>query len=539
MKFAKDKSLRTLASSAMIATYTTRLSLGRLLTFCVAVALLSCNKEVTELTKVPYTPSDLDVKAGSWKTYLLSAPDAVTVPAPAAPTSPEYKAELAALRQRTATLSLDQQQSVEYWGAGAVYRWHEIARTLCAKYNIAPAARADGTYPVPNADSTLRNPNYYPVFPFANPPYSARALSYLAVAQYDALVATWHYKYLYKRSAPTRYDTGLSSLLPVSELPSYPSEDAAVAAASFTVLVAMFPAERSFLQSQLEAHQAARLLAAANVPSDLAAGDALGKNVGAQALARARTDGMSAANNQALTKTMIADAQQRGLTQVWLSQELPARPPLLPTFGLVQPWNFDKAVTPTLRPSPPPAVGSEAFQKDLNELLDIAQKQTRAQARIANYWSDGPGSYTPPGHWNRRAADLCYAHQYSEVRTARTLALVSTALMDAGISCWDAKYYYYYPRPNQMSSRIKTSVGLPNFPSYTSGHSTFSAAAATVLSYIFPQEATEFSALAKEASESRIYGLIHYRFDCETGLEVGKKVGNYAVTRGRNDGSGL
>jgi membrane-associated phospholipid phosphatase len=119
------------------------------------------------------------------------------------------------------------------------------------------------------------------------------------------------------------------------------------------------------------------------------------------------------------------------------------------------------------------------------------------------------------------------------------MALVGTALMDAGVCCWDVKYYYFYPRPYQIDASIKTVVGLPNFPAYTSGHSTFSAAAATVLGYIFPEESVSLEAKAKEASESRVYGGIHYRFDCEVGLRCGKNIGSYAVLRGQQDGSGL
>jgi hypothetical protein len=110
-------------------------------------------------------------------------------------------------------------------------------------------------------------------------------------------------------------------------------------------------------------------------------------------------------------------------------------------------------------------------------------------------------------------------------------------MMDAGIACWDTKYYYYTPRPQQFG--VKTSVGLPNFPSYTSGHSTFSSAAATVLSSIFPDKANTFDAQAKEASNSRVYGMIHYRVDCDMGLVHGKKIGDFAIARGKADGSGL
>jgi membrane-associated phospholipid phosphatase len=88
-----------------------------------------------------------------------------------------------------------------------------------------------------------------------------------------------------------------------------------------------------------------------------------------------------------------------------------------------------------------------------------------------------------------------------------------------------------------MDPSIKTNTGVPNFPAYISGHSTFSAAAATVLSYINASRANAYDAMAKEASVSRLYGAIHYRSDCEVGLIQGKKVGDFAVARGKTDGA--
>lgn len=117
------------------------------------------------------------------------------------------------------------------------------------------------------------------------------------------------------------------------------------------------------------------------------------------------------------------------------------------------------------------------------------------------------------------------------------LAYLNTAMEDAGISCWDTKYYYMFPRPPQLNANINTLFMLPNFPSYTSGHSTFSAAASTVLSYFFPSDASVFENWAKEASDSRIYARIHFRFDCETGLEVGNEIGGYAVAAAMSDGA--
>ncbi|GAB3950734.1 hypothetical protein GCM10028805_29370 [Spirosoma harenae] len=498
-----------------------------------SAAFISCDKSISEPQRVGYTPASVDEKAGTWKTYVLTAPTDVTVATPTTTASSQYVAELADLKAKSASLTQEQQEAVVYWGAGAVYRWNEIARELCARYNIPPASTPDGKYPVPDAANPLADPK----FPFANPPYSSRALAYLSVAQYDALVAAWSYKYKFNRAAPSKTDATIRVALPVSALPSYPSEDAVVAAASAVVLKAMFPGEVPFLDAKLAEHQNSRLWAGMNVSSDIAAGVDLGNQVAAKVMGRARTDGMSAANNQAVTAGMIQAAKERGLTEVWVSQETPARPPMLPNFGAVTTWNFDKATLLQIRPTPPPALNDANYEKDMSELRGINKSQTREQARIANYWADGPGSYTPPGHWHRTAANAANDAKYSEVRMARTLALVGTALMDAAIGCWDAKYFYYYPRPQQFG--MKTSVGLPNFPSYPSGHSTFSAAAATVLSSIFPDKAKDFNDQAADASTSRVYGLIHYRFDSNGGLDHGNKIGAYAVARGKADGSGL
>ncbi|WP_431242174.1 phosphatase PAP2 family protein [Flavobacterium sp. P21] len=105
------------------------------------------------------------------------------------------------------------------------------------------------------------------------------------------------------------------------------------------------------------------------------------------------------------------------------------------------------------------------------------------------------------------------------------------------ISCWDAKYVYFNPRPCQMDPSIKTTTGVPNFPAYVSGHSTFSVAASTVLSHFVPAKKTEYEAMALEASNSRMYGAIHYRSDCEKGLTLGKKVAGFALARAMADGA--
>ena len=163
--------------------------------------------------------------------------------------------------------------------------------------------------------------------------------------------------------------------------------------------------------------------------------------------------------------------------------------------------------------------------EELAEVKHTVDNLTREQLAIAYRWNDGVGTYTPPGHWNDIAAEYIRDARMSEVRAARVFAILNMTMHDAGVACWDAKFLYFNPRPFQLYPSIKTVIGLPNFPSYPSGHSTFSASAATVLSYFFPDAASEYETMAEEAAISRLYGGIHYRTAIEVGIEQGKAIG--------------
>jgi hypothetical protein len=121
-------------------------------------------------------------------------------------------------------------------------------------------------------------------------------------------------------------------------------------------------------------------------------------------------------------------------------------------------------------------------------------------------------------------------YSLDEKRSIQVFALLNMALMDAGIGCWDAKYTYWLIRPSQADPAVTTPVGLPNFPSYVSGHATFSGAAATLLGAVFPSASRDLQTMAEEAAMSRLYGGIHYRFDNEEGLKLGRRIGALAVT---------
>lgn len=495
----------------------------------------SCSKEVDPIPeRAPYAYGSLDPNGGSWRPILLSSASELALEAPLPVNSAEYQAELAALKSASAALRPDQEEAVQFWGANALVRWNEIARELAAKYNLPPAANPDGTYPAPSA----QNPGVYPYFPFANPPYASRMFAYWSAAQFDALIAAWHYKYTYQRPAPYLTDPTIIARLPENTLPSYPSEDAVMAAVSQKILTAMFPLEADYIQKQAEEHLNSRRWAGVNTDSDLAAGKALGEAVAAKFLARASTDGMkNVLGNAAIQDSMRQAAENTFGWSAWHSLEGPPRPGMLMLFGWVKPWCIPNVAS--VRPPVPPAVGSDVFNAQVAELKRIADNLTPEQRRIANFWADGPSTYTPPGHWNRIAAELIFENQLNPLRTARIFAYMNMAVADAGISCWDAKYYYCYPRPSQVIPGFRSLLGVPNFPSYTSGHSTFSAAAAATLSAFFPQRAAELEAKAREASESRIYGGIHYRFDCEEGLKSGRSIGDYAIEIARMDGADM
>ena len=507
----------------------------RLLSLLTLVAMFACNKSISDRTAnlPPLTPANEDINAGTWKTILLTRPDTFAVAAPAATTSPAYLADLNEIKAYQAHLSSDQQGQIKYWSAGGVLRWNEIMRDLVAKYNLPPYQNTDSTYPIPSST----NPFAYPLFPFSNPPYAARAYAYVSAAQYDALVACWHYKALYQRSAPYQHDSTIRALAGKTTLPSYPSEGAVLAGVTAELMQLLFPDEIANIQQKLAQQELSLIASGAAARSDVTAGEALGRQVADVFLARGRADNAGkAVGTPAIWASYVTTAEANNQLP-WLSLETPARPPMLPLFGKVKGFLCDSAAIVSLRPGPPPLTGSDELKSETQAAYNEIKSPTRDQIATVQFWADGAGTYTPAGHWNAIAATDFITQNFSEVRWARNMALLNMAEMDAGISCWDIKYFYFNPRPTQMDASIKTLTGIPNFPSYVSGHSMFSAAAATILGHLIPSRAQAYEAMAQEAANSRIYAGIHYTIDCTTGTTVGQNVGNYAVQRAMIDGA--
>ncbi len=505
-----------------------------LISCAAALSAAGCDKSIGPFEVLPpLEPSSLEPTAGSWRMILLTGPSQIAVAAPAPVASAAYTAEIDAIKSSQTNLTDAQRQAIAYWSGGGVMRWNQIVRELVARYNLPPAPKDEGGYPVPDAE----NPFGDPAFPFANPVYAARAYSYVSAAQYDALKSAWYWKFQYNRLSPAKNDNSVAALMPVTDLPSYPSEDAVISGVTVEMLKSLFPAAVEEVTLKAAEQRNAALWSGKATASDLAAGLAFGKSVAAVFLARAGADGMRTAGGSAVLWKALADSATARGEVAWISRDIPARPPMLPLFGQVRAWNMTPANIIAERPPPPPSTGSQQMKDETAEVKRTVEHLTNAQLAIAQKWNDGAGTYSPPGHWNDVALEYVRDAKMSEVRAARVFALLNMAMHDAGVGCWDAKYHYFNPRPSQLDPSIKTQIGIPNFPSYTSGHSTFSAAAASILSYLFPGGAESFASMRDEAGISRLYGGIHYRSDIDAGKAHGARIAGYTLTFAQGDGA--
>lgn len=230
---------------------------------------------------------------------------------------------------------------------------------------------------------------------------------------------------------------------------------------------------------------------------------------------------------------------------------------LVKPFALKYAWQFRPAPPYTTKDSP------SDFRKQAEEVFEISQHLSDEQKAIAEYWSDGPGTVTPPGHWCEIAQYIADTNckDYSEANCVKLFFVLSNALLDVSIACWESKRKYDAVRPiTAIHEFLKKTdwnsyIPTPPFPEQVSGHSSFSMAAATILKYftgsdefgavgvlekgkslIEPGKPLEdiqlpiwktFTAAAEEAGMSRLYGGIHFRKGNEDGQKLGEAVGVY------------
>jgi hypothetical protein len=287
--------------------------------------------------------------------------------------------------------------------------------------------------------------------------------------------------------------------------------DGAAAGAAATILAYLFPNDAASIMARLAGETAA--IGAGTLRDDFAAGVQIGKAAATEVVASVKTDRYD----------LVWEVTVPTDTTKWQSRLQPARPPIFPRLGEMRPFFLTKASE--FRPPPPPALDSTEFKTALAEVRKIADTRTPQQLRIAQYWENG-------GPWNEVARDAISAHGLSDAEAARVLALAYMAQMDAFIACHEAKYVYWFPRPSQVDPGIVVAIGVPNHPSYPANHGCVSTALATVLDASFLDQQGRYTAMARQAAESRVYGGIHYRFDVETGMDVGRKIAGKTLASG-------
>lgn len=321
------------------------------------------------------------------------------------------------------------------------------------------------------------------------------------------------------------------------------SAQAAAAVAAHRTLVSLYPRQVARFDAALD-----DTLAAVPDGPGKVRGMRLGKQVAEAILGWRRTDGAR----------RVVRYTPGTRTGDWRPTPPGFRPGLMPQWIWLRPFCIARASD--FRAEAPPPITSAAYTASFKEVKAVgglfSPARTPEQTLIARFWDDGTGTVTPPGHWNRIAAEVARRRGNRLADNARMFALLNLALADAAIVAWDCKFKYSYWRPitgihnadldgNPDTDRDPAWTPLlttPPFPSYTSGHSTFSGAAAAMLACFYGTDAVRFSSTsettpgvvrhfasfssaAAEAGKSRIYGGIHWEFDNQQGLAAGRAVG--------------
>lgn len=364
------------------------------------------------------------------------------------------------------------------------------------------------------------------------PPKATRAMAIVHVSIYDAV---------------NGLDPKYEPYYVTDAGPAGASAEAAAASAAHTALVALYPDLSDDFDAALDTSLAA--IADGTAKDD---GVAWGMDVADKILALREND----------HSTDVVPYTAGTTPDEWQPTPPAFAAALLPQWPYVDCWTL--SIGSQLRQSGPPLVTTRRFTDAFNETKALGAKtgstRTAEQSEIALFWADGAGTETPPGHWNTIARGVSAEKSLTLQQNARLFALLNIAEADAAICSWDNKYAYDNVRPvtairnaaddgndaTEADETWESFIVTPPFPSYTSGHSTFSSTGATVLANFFGTDAIAFTtssdalpgversfdgfwAAAEEAGISRIYGGIHWNYDNEDGLATGAELGDYVA----------
>jgi hypothetical protein len=264
---------------------------------------------------------------------------------------------------------------------------------------------------------------------------------------------------------------------------------------------------------------------------------------------------------------------------------------IAPHWGSVKPFALTSGSQ--FRPTTPPQHPlSQGYLDQAKHVMEVQTRLTPEQKVIAEYWADGPRSELPPGHWCEFTAFVAERDALQLDDSVKLFFAVANAIADAAIATWDAKRHFDYVRPITAIRHLfrgrrvlgwagagkgtqeiageswkpfqVSSFPTPPFSEFTSGHSGFSMAAAVALrkftgsdrfGHFYTQDVplkadpgepvtdvvlhwSTFSAAARQAGESRLYGGIHFYEGNVVGLDMGEKVGELAFNRAQDLWSG-
>ena len=324
--------------------------------------------------------------------------------------------------------------------------------------------------------------------------------------------------------------------------------DAAIASAANTVLNALWGQATNPRNFEVAYQKALAAIPEGQPKTD---GIAWGRHVAEQILAKRADSGF----NKPIPGKYSSEEPGK-----WRETPPGFRPPVLPFWGHVTP--FVMTSPDQFRAPPPPALDSKQYAEETAYVAKVGARdgaeRTEYETFSTAFWSDDLGTATPPGHWNVIAQDFARRRNLSVAECARLFALLNFAEADAAISCWDTKFFYRTWRPEtairELGPQSNPSAApnpdfipimvSPAFPSYTSGHSTFSAAASRLLERYFGTDDLEFtvtsdglpgavrtfkklSAARDEIGMSRVWAGIHVMSDNLEGQKAGLKVADW------------
>ena len=330
-----------------------------------------------------------------------------------------------------------------------------------------------------------------------------------------------------------------------ADAPRGASKRAAAVQAAYRILITRFPSQTAVLDGKRTAS-----LASIEDGESKRRGVAWGQEVADAIMAWRSTDGFTPAPAPFLGG--LAPGQWRPTPPANL-------PGAAPQFATMTPWRI---IAPNqFRPDGPPALDSPKYLADYDEVREwgsfTSASRTDDQTDACLFMNSTSANHL----WNRAAIDLAAARGFELSDNAHLLATMNLAVADAIIACWDAKYNFEFWRPVTAINLTDDPAWTPLFatpphPEYTSGHSSASSAAATVLADYFGDDTPfmlqspaapgwvriypSFSSAVDEVADARVFAGIHFRAACEDGELLGSEVAAYILenSMGRIHGEG-